>query len=193
MQICSVAGCEREARLHGLCRAHNIKRLKYGDPAAGITRAMNIRYCSVDGCGREHRGRGYCEPHLYRLKKHGDPLGGRQRGDPTPPRMGPKGYQVRWMPDHPNANSTGRVQEHHFVMSQVLGRPIRPDEMVHHKNGVRHDNRPENLELCVLKRQPPGQRIDDLVDWAVALLRDYRPDLLADDCGQDHKARTAPA
>ncbi|MFZ5926316.1 MAG: SNF2-related protein [Acidobacteriota bacterium] len=51
------------------------------------------------------------------------------------------------MDRHPRANAAGQVYEHIVVMEQVLGRPIGPEEHVHHKNGVKHDNRPENLEV----------------------------------------------
>lgn len=80
-------------------------------------------------------------------------------------------------PDHPNSSNQGNIREHTLVMSQMIGRPLEPGESVHHKNGVRNDNRPENLELWS-KSQPPGQRVVDKVTWAVELLSLYNPELL---------------
>jgi hypothetical protein len=74
--------------------------------------------------------------------------------------------------DHPNANKRGMLLEHIKVMSDVLGRPLYEGETVHHKNGVRSDNHPDNLELWV-SFQPPGQRPEDLVVWAKEILRRY--------------------
>src|SRR3990167_3556597 len=42
-----------------------------------------------------------------------------------------------------------QILEHRLVMEQVIGRPMLPTETIHHKNGIRSDNRPENLELRV--------------------------------------------
>jgi hypothetical protein len=70
------------------------------------------------------------------------------------------------------------VLEHIKVMSELIGRPLRPEENVHHKNGDRHDNRPENLELWS-RNQPSGQRVVDKVLWAKELLALYEPDALA--------------
>ncbi len=62
--------------------------------------------------------------------------------------------------------------EHGIVMESMIGRPLRKGESPHHKNGVRGDNRPENLELWV-KPQPAGQRVDDLVAWVVESYPEY--------------------
>ena len=63
--------------------------------------------------------------------------------------------------DHPNRTKDGWIFEHTVVMSSMIGRPLAKGESVHHKNGVRDDNRPENLELWTV-HQPRGQRVSDL-------------------------------
>jgi hypothetical protein len=74
---------------------------------------------------------------------------------------------------HPNCRKDGTILEHVLVMSQVLERPLTPEETVHHRNGDRQDNRPENLELWT-GTQPPGQRVTDKVEWAVQVLILYK-------------------
>jgi hypothetical protein len=115
-----------------------------------------------DGCsqpGTERHGRQvWCSMHRARLRKHGDPgpaerlTGQKGRGYVR------RGYRI----------IRGRP-EHALVMEAYLGRKLRPGETVHHRNGDRTDNRPQNLELWS-RQHPPGQRVDDLVDW---LARDH--------------------
>lgn len=64
------------------------------------------------------------------------------------------------------------VLEHRYVMSKHLGRDLRPDETVHHINGVRSENDLTNLELFS-SRHGPGQRVTDKVTFAIEILSLY--------------------
>jgi hypothetical protein len=176
--ICTVDGCGRVLRAHGYCAAHDNRFLRYGDPLGGprgprrdSRAAAPGQLCSIEGCGDLAHRRGWCWSHHYRWKRYRDPTAGGprlRRGQP-------------WLKSRDGyiaLTVNGRaVFQHRLVMEQHLGRPLWPDETVHHVNGDRADNRIENLELWS-GAQPAGQRIADKVAWAVEMLRRYAPHLL---------------
>lgn len=164
-RTCSADGCERaQVKAQGLCAKHYHRLRRHGDPLGGdrerIYRAGQP--CGVDGCQNPSHTRGFCPKHYKRVWQHGDPmLGARQCVA-----LSDKGYRLLWRPNHPSAQKSGYVLEHRLVMEQQIGRRLEPWETPHHKNGIRTDNRPENLELWV-KPQPSGQRVEDLVAFVV--------------------------
>jgi len=82
------------------------------------------------------------------------------------------GYIILKKPEHPNARKSGYVFEHVYVMSQIIGRPLYKGETVHHKNGVRSDNEPLNLDLR-LNNHGSGQSIKDLIPYWKKMLALY--------------------
>jgi len=57
------------------------------------------------------------------------------------------GYVRIYVPMHSEANTWGYVYEHRIIAEQMMKRSLLANEIVHHKNGKRWDNRPENLEV----------------------------------------------
>jgi len=65
-----------------------------------------------------------------------------------------------------------RIYQHVLIMEKHLNRKLFPGETVHHKNGIRDDNRIENLELWN-KGQPAGQRVEDRIKYYIEFLESY--------------------
>ena len=69
------------------------------------------------------------------------------------------GYIIIYSPNHPHHNKTNSVFEHRLIMEQSIGRYLLPTEIVHHKNGIKNDNRIENLELLLKGKHHSGHSI----------------------------------
>lgn len=164
--VCTVDGCEKMQQATGLCAAHYRRMTVHGSVDTDNRRKAST--CAIEGCSGRHVGRGYCGTHYRRLRLYGDPEGvplDSRRGEASGRQVDRKGYVQYYWPEHPNARADGKIAEHSMVMSASLGRALLPAENVHHRNGVRDDNRIENLELWT-KFQPPGKRVRDLIEYA---------------------------
>lgn len=127
---------------------------------------------TIHGVGREHNGK--------------------------PVRKEKKGYLYVWEPDHPDSYGNGWILEHRLVAAHKLGRRLATAEQVHHINGVKTDNRPENLSVMDAtdhtattkkeegwKRQAAQERIREL-EAHIARLEDWASD------GDDDETKGRP-
>ena len=161
IKLCDFIDCDKKATRKELCSGHAAQ--KYRGEELRALKLPKIG-CDFDGCEKPHKSKGYCQGHFVQIKR-GKPLTPlKQRANEGFKRS--DGYIYLFLPDHPDSTSTGHIMEHRFVMSNHIGRSLKKNENVHHINGVRDDNRIENLELWV-KPQPNGQRLDDLLDWII--------------------------
>jgi hypothetical protein len=126
--------------------------------------------CSFDGCDNPQSAHGLCNAHGRQKRRGQDLTPLQQKGVGH---VNENGYRLISKMGHPNAYPSGKIPEHRWMMAEYLGRPLLPNEDVHHKNGRRSDNRIENFELWVYRRQPRGQRVLDLLADARQIIAQY--------------------
>ena len=166
MSKCIVKRCVVEVVARGLCRKH-YHRWRKGLDVGISMKKREASVCKVTDCSRyvDILATGLCSAHYQRVQKYGVPLEHvpiiKKDGEPY---LDPDGYVVfkkRFM--------------HRILMERKLQRSLLKTETVHHKNGIRNDNRMKNLELWSVV-QPRGQRVSDKVRFANEIINQYGDD-----------------
>ncbi len=142
METCSEINCTKQSTKRNYCEIHYRRNLKLGKFNNVLRRNNKGNQCSVDKCfnnaGDVGCAKGYCVKHYKRWKRHGDPtfITRQENGCGTLK----NGYKVIRVDNK-------SIKEHRHIMEQAIGRKLYKNEVVHHCNGDRLDNRVENLEI----------------------------------------------
>lgn len=186
-ETCTVGGCTNPTHARGQCKTHSERDARHGDVLASVPvrsrrQLPRPRRCVADTCHEPVVRWGLCPTHLERQRRGGDVIDVDELLALTGKGSVHNGYRNVAVP-HDMRSLTGGVTWtglHRLLMALYLGRPLHPDEVVHHVNGDRSDNHLANLELWSTSH-PKGQRVVDKVRWALEILRRYQPHLVTDE------------
>jgi hypothetical protein len=163
---CSVEGCDGPHLAKGFCCLHYHRWKKSGstEPSGVMFGKRPAKPCSVEGCDRHVSSHGLCSVHWKRFARRGVTV-------PFVPSRAPYVDGAGYIRERVEGQKQGILQ-HRIVMERILGRPLRAGESVHHRNGIKTDNGPENLELW-FSGHPSGQRVEDLLAFAREIIARY--------------------
>lgn len=169
--VCKFSECDRPAHSLGFCSTH-AEQNRYERLKPIKAEVIHGDTCSFPRCEKPWRQQsaiypgGLCGGHATQERSGWTELRPLEIRAPNGSgHTNKKGYRSIYI----NGKST---PEHRYVMEQFLGRKLFSNEEVHHRNGVRHDNRISNLEIKPT-RHGAGQSIPDLIAYAHEILDRY--------------------
>lgn len=120
-----------------------------------ITKEKSIVQLKREYGWHENTIRRWLHYHNINIRQYDHPIVRQQKSKPTKenhPRwrgfVTNNGYRYVYIPNHPKANKHGYVSESRVVAESKIQRPLKDTEIVHHINGKRCDNKPDNLFVC---------------------------------------------
>jgi hypothetical protein len=163
---CNQKSCKNNAHARGMCPSHYAK-WRRANPNTKL-RYKNKGHTCYAECNREAWTNGLCRGHVRRLRVEGQDFDRSPIRTPAPP-----GSEWKDANGYVYSRINGKAKlKHRTVMEEMLKRKLLKTERVHHKNGLRHDNSPSNLELWTT-HHPTGQRVQDAVLWAKEIIELY--------------------
>lgn len=161
---CEYEDCENPHVAKGFCTMHYQRNRLGRNMALRPRLAIDPdRMCAMGDCHKPAHAQELCSRH-YRSRYQ-------------KPRKYPEDAQIGDMRIYGNGyvlvkTEAKWIPQHRLVMAQHLERSLFAHENVHHINGIREDNRLENLELWT-SSQPTGQRVSDKLTWARDFIAQY--------------------